>query len=100
MTFLFFTPEWFQVKAKILYWLYINGRIYALVAKEDVLAPMSIRDHIKEQPLLAYCPLIGHVLSSVGGGQQQEGVVGNYIFSLIMGSSPSSLNSGGVRTLC
>lgn len=68
--------------------------------KEDALAPMSIRDHAEGLPLLTHRPLIGRLLSSVGGGRQQEGVVENCIFSLIMGSSLSLLSSGGVRTLC
>lgn len=53
----------------------------------------TITDHLEEQPELAHHPLIGRLLSS-GRGQQQEGVVGNCIFSLIMGSS-----SEGARTL-
>lgn len=51
--------------------------------QQKMSSAMSGRDHIKERPLLAY----------QRGGEQQEGVAGNFIFYLVAGSSPSSLNS-------
>lgn len=58
-----------------------------------ILASMPITDHLDEQSTLAHHPLMSCLLSS-GRGQQQQGVVRNCIFSLMMGSS-----SGGVGTL-
>lgn len=44
-----------SAKVKTLYWLHPNDRIYVLhVAKEDVLAPTSIREHSEEQTSLSW----------------------------------------------